>query len=114
MAYINSFEKFINECGLNKYYSGESELDVRLYHDLNIYGDIAESCIETLRDDYSVDVSQFNFHDYFPPEFAGESLFQRIVLSLLPCLRAMFEEKRDYLPFTFQMINEAINTGRLR
>ncbi len=114
MTPCHSFNAFIEECGLSKYYSGKSDLKVRLYHDLNIYGDIAESCIETLRDDYSVDVSQFNFHDYFPPEFAGGSLFQRIVLSLLPCLRVMFEEKRDYLPFTFQMINEAINTGRLR
>lgn len=113
MTSANSFEKFIDECGLNKYYSGESDLSVRFYHDLNIYGDIAESCIETLRDNYNVDVSQFNFYDYFPPEFAGESLFQRIVLSLLPFLRVIFEEKREYLPFTFHMINEAIIIGKL-
>jgi hypothetical protein len=114
MTSVNSFEKFIDECGLNKYYSGKSNLNVRLYHDLNIYGDIAESYIEILRDNHNVDVSQFNFHDYFPPEFSGNSQLKKIMFSLIPFLRAKFEDKKEYLPFTFHMINEAINIGRLR
>ncbi|MCL1137726.1 DUF1493 family protein [Shewanella pneumatophori] len=109
----NTFNSFINDSGLSDYYKSNSDLELRLYHDLNIYGDIAESCIETLSDNYGVDISSFRFGDYFPEEFSGKSHFQKMLFSLIPFLRASKEDKADFKPLTFLMLKNAIDKGRL-
>jgi hypothetical protein len=110
----NHFEEFLAESGLNKYYRDASDLTASLYHDCDIYGDVAESYIELLSGRYSVDVSDFKFHDYFPNEFAGNNQMKRLLFSFIPFLRAKYEDKGKYLPLTFQKIKEAINLGKLK
>ena len=113
MATKDNFDRFIKDSGLSDYYKSNSDLELRLYHDLGIYGDIAESCIETLNDRYGVDVSSFEFDNYFPEEFSGKSQFQKVLFSLIPFLRASKEDKSDFKPLTFLMLKNAIDKGRL-
>ncbi|AWB67160.1 hypothetical protein C2869_12255 [Saccharobesus litoralis] len=104
---------FLIECGLDKYVKNDSDLDIKLFHDLDFYGDVAESCIELLRDKYGVDTSYFIFEDYFPDEFPGNTQFQKVLVSLIPFLRKKHVDKSRYKPFTFNKIKCAIASGRL-
>jgi hypothetical protein len=113
MAENNTFNSFINDSGLSDYYKSNSDLELRLYHDLNIYGDIAESCIEILNDKYGVDVSCFKFEEYFPEEFSGKSQLQKVMFSLIPFLRTNKEDKAEFKPLTFLMLKNSIDKGRL-
>ena len=113
MIVDNSFDNFIIDSGLSDYFKSESDLELRLFHDLGIYGDIAQSCIETLKDNYKVDVSSFKFEDYFPEEFSGESQLQKVLFSVVPFLRTKSENKRDFKPITFSMIKNSIQVGKL-
>ena len=108
-----SFNDFLNESGLDKYYNGESSLDLRLYHDLKIFGDVAESYIELLQERYGVDVSKFEFGDYFPHEFMGDSTTQRVLIWLLPFLRSKRESNIQYKDFTFSKIKDSMECGYL-
>lgn len=110
---LGSFDDFLMESGLKKAFKDESSFDTRLYHDLNIYGDIAESYIELLRDKYDVDVSAFNFDSYFPQEFTGHTITQRVIFWLFPFLREKYQKSQDYLPFTFKKLKDAIDSKNL-
>ncbi|MFT4925134.1 MAG: hypothetical protein ACI8WB_001224 [Phenylobacterium sp.] len=109
----DTFDNFIIDSGLSDYYKTEPDLELRLYHDLGIYGDIAESCIEILKDSYNVDVSSLNFDDYFPAEFSGQNQFQKILFSFIPFLQSKTGNKRNFKPLTFLMISNALKTGTL-
>lgn len=113
MIVDDDFDNFIIDSGLSDYCKKKSDLKLRLYHDLGIYGDIAESCIETLKDNYNVDVTNFAFEYYFPEEFSGESQLQRILFNFVPFLRSKAENKKEFKPLTFLMIKNAIKEGRL-
>ena len=110
---INSFENFLEESGLNKYYKDDESLNIKLYHDLNIYGDIAESYIELLSDKYNVDVSRFCFSDYFPEEFPGDSFFQSFLYSVATFLKTRHNSKKKFKAFTFFNIKNSIEKGVL-
>ena len=107
------YEIFLEESGLKKHYKGDESLNVRLYHDLNIYGDIAESYIELLRDNYNVDVSKFEFSDYFPCEFTGDSFLESCLYTFLPFLKNRYSSKKQFKPITFSSIKRAIENGVL-
>lgn len=107
------FTKYINDSGLTDYYKSELGLKARLFHDLGMYGDIAESCIETLRDSYNVDTSNFQFDKYFPQEFVGDSLFEKAVLSFIPFPSSKRMSKEKFKPLTFEMLRESLITGKL-
>jgi hypothetical protein len=47
------------------------QLDARIFHDLNIYGDDAHELLERLHDEFGLDVRDLNFREAFPPEFNG-------------------------------------------
>jgi hypothetical protein len=113
MTSYESFERFIETSGLSDYFKGDRDLELRLYHDLGIYGDIAESYIETLRDNCNVDVTDFVFSDYFPEEFAGKNQLQKIIFSLVPFIRSKVEDRKGYKPLTFLMLKDAIRKGKL-
>ena len=81
--------------------------------DLRIYGDIAESYIELLRDKYGVNVSNFRFEKYFPEEIMGSSFKERTLFLLIPSLRKKAEQKIEYTPFTFRKIIDSIDLGYL-
>lgn len=110
----DAFNKFLIESGLSKYYKDEEDNDVSLYHDLNIYGDIAESYIELLAEKYGVDVSAFDFGSYFPPEFTGESTLQRYLYSFVPFLASLHNAKKTYKRFTFGVIKQTLRDRALR
>lgn len=107
------FDDFIIDSGLSDYYKSELDLKLSLYHDLGIYGDIAESFLETLRSNYNVDISAFIYQDYFPEEFYGKSQFQKILFSFIPFLSSKAKNNSDFKPLTFLMIKNAIREGRL-
>jgi len=113
MTNHESFERFIETSRLSDYFKGDGDLEQRLYHDLGIYGDIAESYIEALKDNYNVDVTDFVFSDYFPDEFAGKNQLQKILFSLVPFIRSKVEDQKGFKPLTFLMLKEAIKNGKL-
>lgn len=108
-----TFNDFLTESGLDKYYKDESSLDLRLYHDLKVFGDVAESYIELLQEQYDVDVSKFKFDNYFPQEFIGDSAIQRVLFWLLPFLRSRSESHVQYEDFTFRKIKNSMDSGYL-
>ncbi len=113
MAEIDLFERYIFKAGLADYYKSDSDLKLRLYHDLGIYGDVAEGCIETLRDDFNVDVSNFKFDDYFPEEFYGDNPLEKILFSLIPFIGSIKKNRKKFKPITFERIKSALIDGRL-
>jgi len=104
----SSFESYLQETGLIKQVKSADNLNLRLYHDLNVYGDIAESCIEHLRDKYGVDIDGFIFEDYFPSEFVGESFLESCMYSILPFLRKKHDSKIELKPLTLLNIEQAM------
>jgi len=55
---------------------------MRLYQDLNIYGDIAEAYMNVLADRYHVNMAGFEFDSFFPQEFAGKSALARSCIAM--------------------------------
>jgi Protein of unknown function (DUF1493) len=94
--------------GLNKKVGVAIDLDTQLLRDLNIYGDVAESIFEQLRDEFNVDVSKFNFHDYFPEEFPNHHGFQKLKywFTLFPASPST--RHTEFKPITIAMIRDAI------
>lgn len=83
-----------------------------MHHDLGLYGDIAEACMECLRDQYHVDLNQFEFEKFFPPEFEGKGPFTRAIISIVPFVGPMMRRGAEYKPLTLGMIGEAIRRKR--
>lgn len=86
-------------------------MGTRLYHDLGIYGEIAEDYLDVLSKQYHVDLSNFVFEQYFPPEFAGNTAIDHILIWNFPYIWKLFgskEKKEKYLPITLAMIEQAI------
>lgn len=77
---------YLRRCGISEKDILQSTRDTRLFHDLNIYGDVAEACVETLELEYSVDMSSFEFDRYFPSEYIGETPFKRVANWFFPLL----------------------------
>ncbi len=81
-----------------------------MYHDLGLYGDIAEADMEVLADHYLVDLSGFEFERFFPPEFAGKSPLTRALLWMVPFAEKATRKDYEYLPLTLEMIERAMRT----
>ena len=110
----DDFKAYLVEVGLDKHLISAQDLQLSLYHDLGIYGDIAESCIDVLADSYKVDLSHFEFDKYFPPEFEGESFLQRMLYSFLPFYAVKLRASKEYQLLTFADIKNAIKVGVLK
>ncbi len=54
---------YLKRCGLSEAKIAQCSGGTRMYHDLGLYGDIAEACIGVLADHYDVDLSGFEFED---------------------------------------------------
>ncbi|MCV2885765.1 DUF1493 family protein [Aestuariibacter sp. AA17] len=108
-----SFNDFLSDSGLDKYYKNESSLDLRLYHDLNVFGDVAESYIELLQDQYGVDISKFKFDNYFPHEYVGDNAYQRVLFWFFPFLRSQKESRVEFQGLTLRKIKDSMNSGYL-
>lgn len=83
-----------------------------MYHDLDLYGDIAEGCMELLAKDYRVDLSGFEFEKFFPSEFVGNNRFTAFLLQLVPFAGKIARQRGNYLPLTLELIDRAIRTKR--
>ena len=107
------FDEFLKETGLNKHIKNPKNLELCLYHDLNIYGDVAESYIELLGEKYDVNTEKFVFENYFPLEFYGDSIILSWVYTFFPLLRKNKDFKTDYIRFPISLFKKAIAEGVL-
>lgn len=111
--WTTNFCEFLEESGLARFCKTEEDLKVRLYHDLGIYGDIAESYIELLADNYGVDISSFCFEDYFPAEYPGETKFKKYLYTFFPFLASRYNATRSYQELTFGTLQKAMEQKTL-
>lgn len=107
-------ELYLEKCGHSKREIKTFNLDTRLYHDLFIYGDIAESYIEVMAEDFNVDVSNFDFHAYFPVEFPGKTRVSGFLIALCPfwLRRRYLHPGENYKPLTLRMIQTALDSKK--
>jgi hypothetical protein len=103
---------YLSACGLKQRTIDRSQLETRLYHDLGIYGDIAEGYMEILTDLYQVDLSNFVFDSYFPPEFPQRAGLSGFFIIYIPFVGAWMRRKIVYLPLTLAMIGCAIQAKK--
>lgn len=108
-----SLRDYLERCGLPKRKLVRCNRNTRMYHDLGLYGDIAEAYLGVLVDHYGVDLSGFEFEKFFPPEFAGKNTLTRTLLWLIPFAGSVARRRDNYLPLTLEMIDRAIRSKRL-
>ncbi|GAA6172660.1 hypothetical protein NBRC116592_23300 [Colwellia sp. KU-HH00111] len=110
-----SFGEYLKESGLSQYIKKDEDLDLCLYHDLNIYGDISEGYIELLASNYGVNCDEFIFEDYFPVEFYRGSFISSCIYTFLPFIRRRKDFiKIKYKKFRIRKFKQAIKDGWLR
>ncbi|QRY57117.1 DUF1493 family protein [Sphingobacterium siyangense] len=80
--------------------------DARLYHDLNIFGDDASEFLNAFKSQFNVNLSEFNFSEYFPSE--GDNILPNIFRFLIG------KKKKIYKPLTIYHLIEAIELGYLK
>lgn len=103
---------YLKHCGLPEKRIAQCCGGTRTYHDLGLYGDIAEAYIEVLAEHHRVDLSGFKFEKFFPPEFAGNSMLTRAVLWIAPFASRAARQRGEYLPLTLEMIDNVIRAKR--
>lgn len=85
----------------------------RLFHDLRIYGEGAEDCLEVLVTKFGVDLSGFPFNEYFPPEWPeGNSLPERILLRVLPGIEHFYRKPATFTPLPLSRIDALIHSKK--
>ncbi len=99
------------EAGYSESARSKCTLDTRLYHDLRMYGDEAHYCLKTLSERFGVDLSGFDFDEYFPPEWPGDNWAERIIRWMVPGLGKP-RPASQYKPITLAAIEKAIEIGR--
>jgi hypothetical protein len=104
--------EYLKRCGLSESKIAQCNGSTRLYHDLGLYGDIAEAYIGVLPDHYHVDLSGFEFEKFFPPEFAGKNMLIRALLWIVPFAGNAARQRNEYLPLTLEMIERAMRSKR--
>lgn len=106
--------RYLRACGLSTRKISRLTMDSRLYHDLGIYGDEAEGCMEALQTEFGVDMSGFDFSDYFPPEFPGRNGLTATLIAFLPLSvrRRFVHANCTYKPFTLVMLQDALQAKR--
>lgn len=114
MALSPNVRDYLKRCGLAERQLMQCSGSTRMYHDLGLYGDIAEAYIEALVDHYHVDLSGFEFEKFFPPEFVGKNALARTLLWLVPFAGGFARRRQmaEYLPLTLETIDLAIRTKR--
>lgn len=103
---------YLEHCGLSKSKIAQCSRSTRMYHDLGLYGDIAEACMEVLAERYQVDLRGFEFDKYFPPEFPGKNMLTGFLFQIIPFAGHMARRRWVYLPLTLGMIERSIRSGR--
>lgn len=98
----------LKKCGVSNRLIKNCTRKTRLLHDLNIYGDVAESLIEMLEKDHGVNILYFDFQKYFPEEFFGENLIGKILFRIVPFTIMIEKRKSKYNLLTLIQIENAI------
>lgn len=104
--------EYLKRCGLSERTIAQCSGKTRMYHDLGLYGDIAEAYIEALAEHYRVDLSSFEFEKFFPPEFSGKNAFTGAFLSVIPFAGYIARQRSEWLPLTLERIERAIRSKR--
>jgi len=100
--------KYLKSCGLRNNRINRCTLETRLYHDLDIYGDEAEGYMDALVNLYHVDLTDFVFEKYFPPEFIGRNVLERTLIHAVPFVGHYLRRKLSLCPVTLAMIERSI------
>ena len=103
---------YLRHCGLSESELANCNGSTRMYHDLGLYGDIAEAYIEVLAKQYGVDISGFVFDDFFPNEFAGNNMLSRALLWIIPFAGKVTRQRKEYLPLTLARVDRALHNKR--
>lgn len=103
---------YLRYCGVSERKLARYDGATRMYHDMGLYGDVAEAYMEALAERYNIDMSGFEFKRYFPPEFVGKNTFSRTLLWLMPFAGAVARQRREYEPLTLEMIERVLRAKR--
>lgn len=104
---------YLKELGYSEQEMTGMTMNTRLFHDLGLYGDTAEEEIWLLQKKFDVDLSDFNFARYFPPEFEGKNKLEAFILYIAGSRGARLTKSRERCePLTLGMINHAILAKR--
>ena len=103
---------YLRQCGASMQTVERCTNETRIYHDLGVYGDIADGYMSVLADQYHVDLSGFRFEEHFPPEFPGGNAYTRTLLWLMPFLGRARRQREVYRPITLAMVERAIRSKR--
>ena len=104
--------EYLKRCGLSESKIAQCSGSTRMYHDLGLYGDIAEAYMGVLADHYHVDLSGFEFEKFFPPEFAGTNMLTRALLWIVPFAGNAARGSSEHLPLTLEMIDGVMRSKR--
>lgn len=104
--------EYLKRCGVPESKIMQCNGRTRMYHDLGIYGDIAEACMEVLAEHYHVDLSNFDFEKFFPHEFAGKNMLTRFLLWIVPFAGNASRQRGEWLPLTLERVDRAIHNKR--
>ena len=103
---------WLARCGTSPSTSRTCRIETRLFHDLGLYGDIAEAYMEELVTAYGVDLKDFRFEKYFPAEFAGNSALSKFLITYIPFFRHILIDPLKYEPITLEMIHKSIKSKK--
>jgi hypothetical protein len=103
---------YLKELGYPERRIADWSMETRMYHDLGLYGDSAIEDVEFLAGRFCVDMSNFVFDDYFPPQFEGRNRFEAVIFNSIPFLHRILRGRKTYRPLTLRMIDEAMKVGR--
>jgi hypothetical protein len=108
--FSDTLREYLRECGHSDREIGRFSLGTRLYHDLRIYGDIAEAHFEVLSEKFGVDLTNFDFQSYFPDEYPGKNKLHAMLLAFIPfsIKRRLLYTDEQYEPVTLRMIQESL------
>jgi hypothetical protein len=104
-------ERFLVDAGCSESARSKCTLSTRLYQDLGVYGDEAHDYMQTLSERFGVDLSGFDFDEYFPREFPGGNWVERTIRWLVPGLGKP-RPASQYRPITLAAVEKAIDVGR--
>ena len=104
----DNIHDYLIACGISRRKIRKCTDSTSMYHDLGLYGDIAESCMEVLINHYQVNLDGFNFYEFFPPEYEGKNWLSSLFFQCIPFASAIARSQRTYPPLRLGRINNAI------
>ena len=100
---------YLRELGYSEQQIAGMSMNTRLFHDLGSYGDTAADEIWLLQKKFGVDLSEFDFDRYFPPEFEGKNKFAAFVRNIVsPRETRLISNREGCEPLSLGMVNRSI------